>query len=167
MAWIFWFCYGTKGLFEVICPRERLTIPSGFQFSKANLILFALCKPEGAVVHSVFTGGERRTNGTCWNACIANIIPLHILNLAMWCSVFIISLCTQIRFRTKPFNSQGTLLHYVNTLLYLYLMPPLEYLPLARVCSYLWSFCISAAPYVNVGYILKLLCWSLKSMSED
>ena len=117
--------------------------------------------------HSVFTGGERRTNGTCWNACIANIIPLHILNLAMWCSVFIISLCTQIRFRTKPFNSQGTLLHYVNTLLYLYLMPPLEYLPLARVCSYLWSFCISAAPYVKVGYILKLLCWSLKSMPED
>lgn len=127
LAWIFWFCYGTKGLFEVICPRERLTIPSGFQFSKANLILFALCKPEGAVVHSVFTGGERRTNGTCWNACTANIIPLHILNLAMWCTVFIIFVCTQTRFRTKPFNSRGTLLCNANMLLYLHLMLPLTF----------------------------------------
>lgn len=134
-----------------LSPREahnpkRVSI----QQRKSNFVCFM--QTRRGWVHSVFTGGERRTNGTRWNACIANTIPLHILNLAMWCTVFIISLCTQICFRTKPFNSKGTLVHYVNTRLYLYLMLPLEYLPLTRVCSGLWSFYISAAPYVRATH---------------
>lgn len=112
---IFLFCiFGTQGLFEIICPQERLSIPCELRFSKANLILFVLCKLEGSVVHSAFTGGERLTNGTYRTACITNIITLHILHSALRCSI----LCMHTNiFRGNPShrwrNFTTSYLHYV------------------------------------------------------
>lgn len=115
LAWFFLFCYGTQGLFEVICPQESLSIPCGFRFSKANLILFVLCKLEGSVVHSVFTGGERLTNGTHSTACITNITPLHILCSTLWCSAYIMLLYT-ILIHLENLLSTGEiiLLNHIN-----------------------------------------------------
>lgn len=79
--------HGTQGLFEIICPRESHSIPCELWFSKANLILFVLCKLEGSMVHSAFTGGERLTNGTYRTACITDIIPVHTLHSALRCSM--------------------------------------------------------------------------------